>query len=283
MNILITGSSGFIGTNLVSALELKGHKVFHFVSGDGDITDFNFIKKYKEIKIDYVYHLAGKTFVPDSWDDPSSFFKTNTLGTLNILKFCDQRKIPMIFVSAYIYGNKVSLPISENSDAQPNNPYALSKYMAENLCFFYSKFNKLKINIFRPFNVYGIGQDARFLIPEILSSVQNNRIIEVNDFFPKRDYIYIDDLVDGLVKGMEFIDGFEVYNLGSGYSLSVKEIIDIIQKITNSNLEVISKESKRTNEINDVISDISKAKNKLGWYPKFSFEDGIKNILEGQN
>ena len=155
--------------------------------------------------------------------------------------------------------------------------------MAENLCFFYSKFNKLKINIFRPFNVYGIGQDARFLIPEILSSVQNNRIIEVNDFFPKRDYIYIDDLVDGLVKGMEFIDGFEVYNLGSGYSLSVKEIIDIIQKITNSNLEVISKESKRTNEINDVISDISKAKNKLGWYPKFSFEDGIKNILEGKN
>ena len=189
----------------------------------------------------------------------------------------------MIFVSAYVYGNKVSLPISENSDAQPNNPYALSKYMAENLCFFYSKFNKLKINIFRPFNVYGIGQDARFLIPEILSSVQNNRIIEVNDFFPKRDYIYIDDLVDGLVKGIEFIDGFEVYNLGSGYSLSVKEIIDIIQKITNSNLEVISKESKRTNEINDVISDISKAKNKLGWHPKFSFEDGIKNILEGKN
>ena len=81
----------------------------------------------------------------------------------------------------------------------------------------------------------------------------------------------------------DFLICFEVYNLGSGYSLSVKEIIDIIQKITNSNLEVISKESKRTNEINDVISDISKAKNKLGWYPKFSFEDGIKNILEGKN
>lgn len=279
MNILVTGSSGFIGKNLVSALELNGFNVFTFSTKDGDIFDYNFLKFHENSDIDYVYHLAGRTFVPDSWNNPASFINTNVLGTLNVLKFCEAKKIPLIFVSAYVYGNEVSMPVNEDVKPKPNNPYALSKYMAENLCNFYSKYKNIDINIFRPFNVYGFGQDKRFLIPEIMSQVMSNNTVEVNTLKPKRDYIYIDDLVDGLISGMNFFDGLEVYNLGSGISVSVKEVINTIIKQANSEVNVSSRNIERDNEISDVIADISKARKRLSWSPKTSFDNGIKNII----
>ncbi len=280
MNILVTGSSGFIGDSLVKSLNQIGHNVYCFSSKDGDIFNYNFISQYKNTQIDLVYHLAGKTFVPDSWNNPSSFITTNTMGTLNILKFCEVKKIPLIYVSAYIYGNDISIPISETSEAKPNNPYALSKFMAEELCTFYSRYKGMSINIFRPFNVFGTNQDGRFLIPEIFSQVKGGKSIIVNTLKPKRDYIYIDDLIEGLILGMNSFDGLEIYNLGSGYSLSVERVINIIQQEMSSNLEVISRNSERDNEIDNVLADISKAKKKLSWEPKNSFDDGIKTIAK---
>lgn len=280
MNILVTGSSGFIGRNLVNTLELNGFNVFTFSTKDGDVFDYNFLKFYENSNIDYVYHLAGRTFVPDSWNNPNSFINTNVLGTLNVLKFCESKKIPLIFVSAYIYGNEVNMPVNENVIPKPNNPYALSKHMAENLCNFYSKYKNIEINIFRPFNVYGFGQDKRFLIPEIMSQVMNNNPVEVNTFKPKRDYIYIDDLVDGLISGMNSFNGLEVYNLGSGVSISVEQVINTIIKQANSEVTVTSRNIERDNEINDVIADISKARKLLSWSPKISFDNGIKNIIK---
>lgn len=279
MNILVTGSSGFIGKHLINSLEALDHKVFSFSSKDGDIFNYDFIKEYENITIDCVYHLAGKTFVPDSWNNPTSFINTNVLGTLNILKFCDSKKLPLIFISAYVYGNDVRMPVDEDTMPKPNNPYALSKYMAENLCNFYSIYKNMDINIFRPFNVYGVGQDKRFLIPEIMLQVKNNMPIEVNTLKPKRDYIFIDDLVDGLISGMNSFNGIEIYNLGSGASISVEQVINIIKKQSNSEVEFISRNIERENEINDVVADISKARDKLSWSPKISFDNGIKKII----
>lgn len=280
MNILVTGSSGFIGKNLVASLKRNNHKIYTFSSTDGNIFDYDFIEKYKNTDIDYVYHLAGKTFVPDSWIDPKSFFNINTNGTLNILNFCDARKIPLIYVSAYIYGNKVAMPVSEDVSPKPNNPYAMSKYLSEKLCFFYAKYKNIKINIFRPFNVYGPGQDKRFLIPEIIYQAKKGSSIIVNSLTPKRDYIYIDDLIDGLILGMHHLDGFEIFNLGSGSSISVEEIIAIVKNQMNLDIKYSSRNINRANEINDVIADISKAKEMLSWNPKTSFEQGIKNIYK---
>ena len=280
MNILVTGSSGFIGRHLLNSLESQGHNIFSFSTQDGDISDYDFLKQYEDIKIDYVYHLAGKTFVPDSWSNPSSFVNTNVQGTLNVLEFCDSKKIPLIFISAYIYGSDVSMPVSECTSPKPNNPYALSKYMAENLCNFYTTYKNMNINIFRPFNVYGKGQDKRFLIPEIMLQVERNTLIEVNTLKPKRDYIYIDDLVDGLISGMNSFNGLEIYNLGSGMSISVEEVINVIKKEANSHVKYTSRNIERENEINDVVADISKARELLSWCPKISFDNGIKNIIK---
>ena len=283
MNILVTGSSGFIGNYLSKKLQVLGHNVLCFSHLDGDIQNFNFKKKYKNIEINLIYHLAGKTFVPDSWIDPSSFINTTALGTLTILKFSSEKKIPFIYVSAYIYGIPSNLPIKEDSFFEPNNPYAFSKYLAEKFCIFFSRFSEIDINIFRPFNIYGIGQDKRFLIPEILSRIKNKKSIKVNSLLPKRDYIYIDDVVDALIKGMKNLNGLNVYNLGSGSSLSVKQIIEAIQKESNTEFEVISKNIERINEIEDVVADINAAKRDLKWQPQTSFNEGIKKMVNKIN
>ena len=278
-NILVTGASGFIGTELVNNLKKSGYKVFEFNSKDGDISEYNLLEKYKDINIDHIFHLASKTFVPYSWENPLEFYKTIVIGTGNILEFCRLKNISLTYVSSYLYGVPKTLPISENSDITPNNPYAHSKYLAEQMCKFYSDFYNVKVVIARPFNIYGINQKEHFLIPHIVSQVLNNDIINVEDLKPKRDYIYLKDLINGLVKTIKVENSFSIFNVGSGEELSVQELIDITQKVANTNKKIVSKNNARKNEIMNVVADITKAKKELNWQPIYSFEDGIKEIL----
>lgn len=281
--ILVTGATGFIGKALVNSLKEIGFNVLVFDFLAGDISEVNLVKKYENETIEYIFHLAAKTFVPDSWDNPMSFYKTSVVGTNNILELCRKKNASLTFVSAYLYGEPDKLPISEMDKIKSNNPYAHSKYLAEELCKFYSEFLGVKVTIARPFNIYGKNQKENFLIPYIIKQVLNNEVIQVKDLNPKRDYIYLDDLVDGLVKTMKSSKNFSIYNFGSGISLSVKEIIDIIQKVANTGKEIISEKQERKNEILNVIADITKAKTELGWIPKYSFEEGISKILYNQN
>jgi nucleoside-diphosphate-sugar epimerase len=156
-----------------------------------------------------------------------------------------------------------------------------SKILAESVCKFYSDNFDVKVNIIRPFNIYGPGQSDRFLIPEIiLQTLSKAEEIKVQDLSPKRDFVYIDDLIDAIILSLNTEGNYNILNIGSGESYSVKEIIDLIQKIANTNKPVISNDNIRKNEIPDVIADISFAKEKLNWNPKFSFEDGLKKLVE---
>lgn len=277
--ILVTGANGFIGSALVSNLVAKGFNVIKFNSSDGDISEVNFINIYNNQNIDHIFHLAAKIFVPDSWNMPMNFYKTSVLGTGNILELCRNQNISLTYVSAYLYGAPDKLPISEHDILKPNNPYAHSKYLAEELCKFYSENYDVKITIARPFNIYGKKQKGIFLIPHIIKQVLNDDIIKVKDLKPKRDYIYLDDLIDGLVKTLDAKKQYSIYNFGSGSELSVSEIIQIIQNTVGAKKEIISEKQERKNEIMNIIADISMAKNDLDWYPKFSFQDGIKEII----
>lgn len=279
-NILVTGSSGFIGTALVEALKSIGFNILKFDSLDGDISSYDFLKEYKNIDIHHIFHLAAKTFVPASWENPLEFYKTSVLGTGQILELCRHSNTPLTFVSAYLYGLPERLPISEDDKVKSNNPYAHSKYLAEELCRFYSEYYNVKVTIARPFNIYGKNQKDMFLIPFIIEQVLNSDTIKVKDLYPKRDYIYLDDLIHGLVKTIDNKKQFSIYNFGSGKELSVHEIIDTVQKIAGTNKEVISEKQVRHNEIMNVVADISKAKQELKWQPEFGFEDGIKEIMK---
>lgn len=279
-NILVTGSNGFIGKSLVKSLLQFNYHVVHFNSMDGEIENIDLFKRFENTRIDYIFHLAAKTFVPDSWEDPTPFYMTTVIGTQRVLELCRKKDIPMTFVSAYLYGAPDIIPILETTELKPNNPYAHSKYLAENLCKFYSDYYDVKVTIARPFNVYGENQKDNFLIPHIINQVMHDEFIKVKDLRPKRDYIYIDDLIDALIKTINVQNKFSVFNFGAGVEYSVQEIIDTIQEIAQTSKQVLSEQVERKNEIMHVIADISKARQELGWEPKYSFKDGIKKILK---
>lgn len=277
--VLVTGASGFIGRALTKALVRQSDEVIGLRSRDGDIADPATLKPYAGVDFYRVFHLAAKTFVPDSWNDPLAFYHTNVLGTANVLEFCRARGVPLTFVSAYIYGQPEKLPIREDSPIRPNNPYALSKYLAEQLCQFFVKEFYSRITIVRPFNVYGKGQALKFLIPSIIQQAEHAPVIKVKDLAPKRDSIYIDDLVRALILALPREKEMAIYNIGSGLSVSVREMIETVQAVLGTHKTVVEERDARKNEIQDVRADISLAVNKLRWSPHYSLFDGIKDMV----
>lgn len=278
--ILVTGSAGFVGKALCERLS-ETYDVLRFDKSRGDITNPDTFIGVNEI--DYVFHLAARTFVPDSWIESLDFYNTNVMGTGNILEFCRKNNIPLTYVSAYIYGDTNGTPIKEDSAVNPNNPYALSKCLAEQLCSFYAKYFSMDITVVRPFNVFGEGQPRHFLISKIIDSVTKLEDIELFDLSPRRDFIYISDVIEALIKTMGLKKlGFNIFNIGSGKSLSVKDVVDIIQDSFGTNLTVLSKEIIRREELSNVCADISKSSEILNWQPKVSFTEGIMRIKNGK-
>jgi nucleoside-diphosphate-sugar epimerase len=217
--------------------------------------------------------------VPQSWSEPIEFHRVNTTGTLNVLEFCRERRVSLTYVSAYLYGQPVEQPIREDHPLLPNNPYSLSKMQAEIACEFYARTHGLQVAVIRPFNVYGFGQDENFLIPTILRQVLTADEIEVQDLAPKRDYLYIDDLVELLLATLNAPAGYNVYNGGTGSSLSVAEVIAAAQAEAGTSKPVRCGQSVRKHEIHDTRADVQKARKELGWSHKYEFRDGVRTIV----
>jgi len=156
--ILITGSGGFIGKALVKRLSGMEYAVTGFDLADGDIAEEGALTHLEKEDIFYVFHLAGKTFVPESWSNPFLFYRTNVLGTANVLEFCRKTGAGLTYVSSYLYGKPEYLPVDEKHPVKAYNPYSHSKLVAEELCRYYREQFPLGISILRPFNVYGPGQ-----------------------------------------------------------------------------------------------------------------------------
>ena len=279
-NALITGSTGFIGRTLKQRLSNDGYEISE-LNSDTDVRKAQSFLGFIDRNIRFVFHLAGKTYVPESWKNPREFYHVNVMGTENVLEFCRQKSIPLIYVSSYLYGQPEKLPISENDPVVPNNPYAHSKYLAEQLCEFYAREFGSTIVILRPFNIYGLGQSDRFLIPLIVGQALKGPDIRVKTLTPRRDYVYLDDAVDAMVRAAEKIcTPFAIYNIGSGYSLSVLEVIRQVLDILQIDIPILSEGEVRKNEINDVVADITLAKRELGWQPHYSFRQGIERVID---
>jgi len=277
--LLVTGSEGFIGSNLVQKLSMqKDYDISTFDIQDGDICT----GPLPFSGIDHVIHLAARTFVPDSWTDPQSFYMTNIQGTANILDFCHRQKSSLTYISAYVYGKPEFLPITEDHPLAPNNPYMHSKVMAESLCEFYTQNYRVPITILRPFNIMGPGQREDFLIPHLIRQLldSGSKEIHVKDLLPKRDFLHLDDLLDAIINTVSATSTRGIYNVGYGESYSVEQIIQVIMDITGIRKEVITENQVRKNEIPDVRADISRIKSVLGWEPRVSFREGLERIIE---
>ncbi len=278
--ILITGAGGFIGGALTKYLEKKGDPVAGLTSRELDVTDKRSVEALENREISHIVHLAGRTFVPGSWEAPAEFIETNTFGTLNLLEYCRRHEAPMTYISAYIYGPPERNPIRETDRINPNNPYAKSKYMAEELCEFYARQFGVRVSVVRPFNVYGAGQKESFLIPQIIRHAMYEDSIRVLDLAPRRDYVYLEDLLDAIYLTVKKVREFDVFNVGSGVSYSVGEVIDLVQRILGSDKPVECKNEVRRNELNDVVADISHAEEILGWRPAHTLEQGLREMIE---
>lgn len=280
--ILVTGYSGFIGQALCKVLYNEGHKLQLMNRARGDIADtktFNSIEK-----VDHVFNLAvpSGSFVPQSWQNPDDFIRVSVQGTTNILEYCRRSGARLTHISSYLYGIPDKLPIAENAPIRLNNPYAFSKYLSEQVCEFYAKHFDINIVVIRGFNIYGPDQSQDFLIPRIVDQVLNGQEIVVEDVKPKRDFVFIDDLIKALLMTMSVTSGFEVINIGFGKSYSVGEVIEIIQEIAGTKLPIINKNKSRANEISDVVADISKAQEILGWTPEYSLRQGLQKIISNK-
>jgi len=276
--IAVTGSSGFVGRHLVKRIRETRADILEL-----DITNGTDVSDWKQIKcidkIDILFHLAAKTFVPESFEHPREFYQININSTLNALELCRIHQAKMIFASSYIYGQPRYLPVDEKHPLIAHNPYAQSKIICEQLSRSYYHDFGVKVIILRPFNIYGPGQNDRFLIPSIIAQAKKG-MVSLKDPSPRRDFVYISDAIDAYLKAATYNKkDFDIFNIGFGESYSVREIVSKVTSQYDHELKIIFSDEKRKNEIMDTVADITKAREVLNWKPKTDFISGIKQTV----
>jgi GDP-4-dehydro-6-deoxy-D-mannose reductase len=276
-DVLITGAAGLIGQSLSRRLRGDGRNVVALTRMHGDVADEALWERLPPARA--VVHLAARSYVPDSWCEPAAFTATNVAGTQLALEWCRKHRARMVLASAYVYGIPERLPISESDRVQPNNPYALSKYLGEQCAEFAARIHNLDVTVLRLFNVFGAGQREDFLLPTLIRQLDGPDI-RVTDLTPRRDYIYVDDVVDAIVQALDGPEGYHCFNIGGGRSYSVAEIVEQLQSVAGTSLPVISSGKLRPHEIPDVWADITFARSVLGWKPVFSLAEGLRHMLE---
>jgi len=271
--VLVTGGTGFVGRRLCAALRAQGFEVW--APGHAELD-----RGWKAApRVEKVFHLAARTFVPDSWNEPAEFYRANVQGTVDLLEYCRTGAIPLVYVSGYCYGVADRLPIPETAPLRPNNPYAFSKAAAEAACRFFSERFRVPVTILRPFNVYGPGQRRQFLIPQLIAQALDPAAPEliVHDPRPRRDFVHVDDLITALCT-VPVGDEARVYNVGSGRSHAVGEIAQMVERAAGTTKPIVARGSSRAEEIADAVADIS-ALRTLGWRPRIELAEGLRQLV----
>ena len=266
--ILITGITGFIGSEICKKLLTKNYIVFgvdDLLTGKNPVPkkikffkfDLSNYKNFKKLpKCDYILHLAGQSSGDISFDDPVGDLKKNTISTLNLIKYgikCKAKKI--IYASSMsVYGDLKKKKYDENLEAKPKSCYGVSKLASENYLKIFSK--KSNYITFRMFNVYGPGQDLNNLRQGMVSiylaqAIKSKKIIVKGSLKRIRDFVYIDDVVDIWIKSINKNINNETINLCTGEATSVKNVLTLIKKLVQDT-KIIKYRSTRGDQQNSV-------------------------------
>jgi nucleoside-diphosphate-sugar epimerase len=281
--ILITGSSGFIGKNLVESLlseykviglSKKNSKLNHITKDISKITS----KDFKNIFC--VIHLAAITDPKVCENFPDKCITTNVLGTQKILEAARKNNCKVIYAStSHVYGIPEKVPIKETASTLPNSIYAGSKLAGEILCESYHNQFNMNISIVRIFSVYGPKSNKHCVLPSIVAQLKNSNIIKLGNINSRRDFIFISDIIDAFKIILNNNNGFNVYNVGTEKSYSIKEICKKFEKIYGK--KIIIKNNLKQNrkfDAKNIVCDATKLK-KLGWKSKISLDEGLKKMI----
>jgi len=310
MKCLVTGAGGFIGSHLVETLlraEVQTRALVHYNSQNspghlahlctegrqenlelrfGDVTDPHLVQELVA-GCEVVFHLAALIGIPYSYDAPTSYVNTNIIGTLNVLRACREARVRRLIVTSTseVYGTARYTPIDEVHPLHGQSPYAASKIAADKLAeSFFCSFD-LPVVTLRPFNTYGPRQSARAVIPAILAQALSGADeIRLGSLTPKRDLTFVEDTAQAFVLAAERpgIEG-ETIHFGQGMAFSVLEIAERCLRVVGSSARIASVELRRRPEKSEVgllLCDASKARQLLGWSPRFSFDDGLLATAE---
>ena len=230
--------------------------------------------------------MGANISIPYSYINPRDFVETNVIGTLNVLNAVREYGIEKIVQTSTseVYGTALYYPIDEKHPLQAQSPYSASKIAADKLAESFHLCYDLPVAIIRPFNTYGPRQSARAVIPTIITQALSRDKVFLGASYPTRDFVYMEDTVDGFVKMAESPDTIgEVVNIGTGMEISIGDLADRIISLIGKEVEIIFDAERlrpKSSEVARLIADNSKAKNLIGWEPKISLDEGLKRTIE---
>jgi len=298
MRYVVTGGAGFIGSNIVKLLVKKNHdvdiidnlhtgkkeKIKEVIDKIGfskiDIRDKDSLEEIIK-NSDGVFHEAALTAVPESFEKPQEYHDVNVIGTKNIFEIAKKENIRVVYASSSsIYGNAKNIPIKENVDRKPINPYGQTKLDDEFLAEEFSK-NNLSVIGLRYFNVYGIGQTGSYagVITKFLENIKNQKSFIINGNGNQiRDFIHVNDIAKANVIAMEskIKNGF--FNIGTGIQTSINDLAKLMKEISNHQHKTIfGPELEGDVEISQ--ADINFTKKSLMWNHEISLKEGLKELI----
>lgn len=306
MHYLVTGGAGFIGHHLVLKLLSEGHlvtvvdsmndyydpaikearlkrfpaavKVYRF-----DIVDREALESiFKEHQFDAVAHLAAQAGVRYSLEFPEVYIQANYVGTFNVLDLAKKYNVKKVVLASTssVYGTSMNMPFVETDLApEPMSIYAATKRATEYLAATYHHLYKMDIICLRFFTVYGPWGRPDMALFLFTDKILNEEPIDVyNNGNMRRDFTYVDDIVAGFSLSLEKGKGYEVFNIGNGTSVHLMDFIKIIERELGKEA-TINFMPLQPGDVPETYADISKAKTRLGYQPKVSVEEGVKNFI----
>lgn len=308
--ILVTGASGFLGSRLVQVLLGKGafvvgvdycnrfeqpitdftnHESFRFICGD-------FLEKLDEAgslllstkrKKSALFHMAGLANVKECEKNPSQAFGSNVWLTYHALEFCRNNDLnKFIFPSTgLVYGDDHNRPVTENDPTIPKNLYIATKVCAEALIQGYARSFGISCKIARLGNVYGPGGNLDTLVGTLVRQVKTGEKIMVHDLTPVRDYIYIEDVIEGFLHLLISKDDtdFTIVNLSTGTGTSVKKLADIVCQVAGIPSDKIQSQNISNNSISSLVLSNALMIKMTGWKPKYDLAKGLSLTLKKFN
>jgi NAD dependent epimerase/dehydratase len=304
--VLVTGADGFIGSHLAEALVSRGARVMALAAYNsfdshgwlddlpacvqstmtrlrGDVRDPAFVRRIVGGQ-DIVFHLAALIGIPHSYVAAQSYVETNIAGTLNVLEAARASDVQRVVhtSTSEVYGTALTVPIAESHPLQGQSPYSASKIGADMMAEAYARSFGLRVAILRPFNTFGPRQSERAIIPTVIRQMVDSRCrtVKVGALTTVRDFTYVDDTVAAfLAIGNSHSIAFgQPYNAGSGQTVSVREMMDIVGNITGCEKAVDQEATRLRPDDSEVLvlqADASRLSADAGWRPSISFKEGL--------